>query len=244
MAELLRAAEPLRELVPGDIWLAEYGVRYAAMALRARTTVVRLRDGTLFAHSPCPIDAALKRQLGELGQVAHIVAPGTYHYFHVAAWKQAYPAAQVWLCPGLRAKRPDLPEGTELSDQAPDAWCDEMDQVVVRGNRVIREVLFCHRRSRTLIVTDSIEFYGDRSQNVPWLLRMWWLLFGMWNRPAPAPEYRFGWRDRQAARESLQRALYWDFDRIVLSHGDLIETDGHAQATRAWKALLGDAAKG
>jgi hypothetical protein len=211
------------------------------MNLQARTTVVRLDDGGLLAHSPCPLDADSRSRLDELGEVAHIVAPGTYHYLHVAAWKHAYPAARVWLCPGLRRKRPELPEGTELTDRAPDAWRDEMDQVVIRGNRVIWEVLFCHRRSRTLIVTDSIEYYGDRSQNVPWLLRIWWLLFRMWNRPAPAPEYGFGWRDRQAARESLQRALQWDFDRIVLSHGDLIETDGHAQARRAWSRLLDDA---
>jgi hypothetical protein len=32
--------------------------------------------------------------------------------------------------------------------------------------------------------------------------------------------------------------LEWDFDRIVLSHGDLIEHDGHARAAQAWRPLV------
>ena len=229
---------PLRPFVPGRIWVSEYGLRYGGMRLQARATIVRLAGGELFVHSPCPLDPALQGQLLALGPVAHIVAPGTYHYFHVAAWKQAYPDAQLWLCPGLREKRSELPEGEVLSDQAPPAWRDELEQVVIQGNRVIWEVLFFDRASHTLIVTDSIECYGDDTPNVPFLLKAWWHLFRMWNRPAPAPEYGLGWRDRVAARDSLERALAWDFDRIVLSHGDLIETDGHAQAERAWQNML------
>ena len=232
---------PLRQLVPGRVWYCEYGLRYGGMNLEARATVVRLEGGALFVHSPCPLEPALQHQVNALGPVAHIVAPGTYHYFHVATWHQAYPDAQVWLCPGLRDKRPELPEGQELSDQPPAAWRDELDQVVIRGNRVIWEVLFFDRVSRTLIVTDSIENYGDRTPRVPLLLKLWWHVFRMWNQPAPAPEYGFGWCDKQAARQSLEHALQWDFDRIVLSHGDLIETDGHARAMQAWRRVVGGA---
>jgi hypothetical protein len=229
----------MRELVSGLVWIHDYPVRYGGMNLEARTTLVRLASGELWVHSPGPIDAAVRVQVDRIGQVAHVVAPGTFHHLHVAAWARAYPEARVWLCPGLRDKRPQLPEGQKLSDEAPAAWRDEFDQVVVRGNRVICEVMFCHRPSRTLIVTDAIELYGDRTDSVPWLLKLWWRIFRMWNRPAPAPEYAMGWRDRQAARRSFETALGWDFERIVLSHGDLIEQDAHAQATRAWQPLLG-----
>jgi len=232
-------ASSLREFVPDRIWLAEYGVRYAAMSLRARTTIVRLGNGDLFVHSPCPLNATLRSQLAGIGRVAHVVAPGMYHHLHVAAWMDAYPTAQLWLCPGLRAKRPKLPPGQELSDEPPAAWRSELDQVVIRGNRLLWEVVFVDHVSRTLIVTDSVELYGDATPDVPWMLRVWWYLFGMWNRPAPAPEYRFGWCDRKAARRSLQRVLKWDFDRIVLSHGDLIEHDGRACAAQAWRSLVG-----
>ena len=47
-----------------------------------------------------------------------------------------------------------------------------------------------------------------------------------------------GWKDKAAARESLQRILEWDFDRIVLSHGDLIETNARTVALGAWEKPL------
>lgn len=224
--------------VPDRIWYTEYNVRYGGMDLEARTTFLRLASGELFVHSPCPLDAALKRQVDALGPVAHIVASGTFHYLHVAAWVQAYPGAQLWLCPGLRDKRPEMVQGEQLSDEAPPAWRNELEQVVIRGNRVIREVLFFDRVSRTLIVTDSVENYGDQTPRVPLLLKLWWHVFRLWNRPALAPEYGLGWRDRRAAGQSFLRALEWDFERIMLSHGDLIEEDARSLAARAWKRLL------
>ena len=228
----------VRSFVPDRIWYCEYPVRYGGMDLEARTTILRLADGSLFVHSPCPLDTVLIHQVDEIGTVAHIVAPGTFHYLHVPAWMQSFPDAQLWLCPGLAEKRPELPQGSQLSNEAPLAWRDELDQVVVEGNRVIREVLFFDRQSQTLIATDSVENYGDRTPRVPLLLKVWWRLFRLWNRPALAPEYGLGWRDRRAARESFERALRWDFKRIMLSHGDVIEKDARTLAARAWRRLL------
>jgi hypothetical protein len=56
--------------------------------------------------------------------------------------------------------------------------------------------------------------------------------------PGPAPEYRFGWRDRAAARAALEWIVAWDFERIVVAHGDLIEHDAKAVARRAWRRDL------
>jgi hypothetical protein len=47
-----------------------------------------------------------------------------------------------------------------------------------------------------------------------------------------------GWKDKAAARKSLQKVLQWDFDKIVLSHGDLIATNAKAMALEAWKKPL------
>lgn len=234
------AAPELRLLshVPTRMWLVEYPVRFALMTIRARTTIVRLRDGSLFVHSPCPLTLSLRAALIAYGPIRHVIAPGNYHSLHVAAWAQAYPDAEIWLCPGLERKLPELTRARILSDEAPPAWRDEIDQVVVRGNRVMREVIFFDRVSRTLIVTDAIENYGDRSSDVPRLLPVYFRLFRMWNRPKPAPEYQLGWRDKQAARASLERALRWDFERIVLSHGDLVAHDARDCARRAWQSLL------
>ena len=104
------------------------------------------------------------------------------------------------------------------------SWSTDLDQVLIRGSRFIQEVAFLHRPSRTLILVDLIENYGDNSTKANWVLQFWWkYVFRMWNRPKPAPEYQLGWNDKAAAKESLERILAWDFDRIIISHGDLIE---------------------
>ena len=95
-----------------------------------------------------------------------------------------------------------------------------------------------HRPSRTLLLVDLIENFTDTTPGANWVLRAYFKLFGMWNEPGPAPEYRFGWRDRAAARASLERILEWDFERIVISHGDLVERDAKSVARRAWRRVL------
>jgi hypothetical protein len=39
-------------------------------------------------------------------------------------------------------------------------------------------------------------------------------------------------RDRNAARESVARNLKWDFDRVIVSHGDVLES-GDKEKLRA-----------
>jgi hypothetical protein len=45
-------------------------------------------------------------------------------------------------------------------------------------------------------------------------------------------------RDRPAARRSLERILAWDFDRIVVAHGDVLESGGREALRRGYAWLL------
>ena len=114
---------------------------------------------------------------------------------------------------------------------------------LLQGNRFIAEVIFLHRRSCTLIVTDVVENIGPATPNTNWVLRFFWkVVFRMWGRPAPAPEYQMGWHDKAAAGRALERVLAWDFVRVVLAHGDLIEADAVPALRRAWQGLVAPAA--
>lgn len=33
-----------------------------------------------------------------------------------------------------------------------------------------------------------------------------------------APEYQLGWKDKKAAKRSLEQMLEWDFERVLLAH--------------------------
>lgn len=104
---------------------------------------------------------------------------------------------------------------------------------------IMREVDFLHGASRTLVVTDLIENFLDETPGTNRMLRGVIKCLGMWGSPNPAPELRWFTRDRKAVREALQKILSWDFDRIVLAHGELILHEPKAALRKAWRWLLG-----
>lgn len=202
-------------------------------------TVIRLASGELMLHSPCNITAAMAKQISALGRVAHIVAPGNFHHMYTATAQAAFPAAKTWICPGTERRHPGLEYDGLLGDVAPVDWAGEIDQVLMQGTRIMREVAMFHRASRSLILVDLIENFTDATPRTGGALKFWFkYVFRMWNHPRPAPEYRMGWNDRKAAANCLRRILAWDFQRIVLSHGDLIGRDAHEVARKAWSGML------
>lgn len=228
---------PLRAFVDDHIWLVDYPIRYVGTRFNARMSVVRLADGGLLVHSPCEFDDELATATRALGPVRHIVAPGNFHYFHVASCQRAFPDAATWLCPGVEAKCPDLSYDGLLDGDVP--WGDQLDQVLMLGCKHMWEVALLVRSAKTLLLVDLIENFRDETPGTNWLLRAWFKgVFRMWNRPRFAPEYRMGWTDRDAARRCLERILSWDFERIVVSHGELIVDDAKSTARRAWADLL------
>lgn len=229
----------LTPYIAGQIWLCPYPVRLAGTRFEARMTVIRLASGELLLHSPCQITAAIAREISALGPVAHIVAPGNFHHLFVATAQAAFPGATTWICPGVERRAPGLNYDGVLGDRAPDAWLGQIDQVLVQGTRIMREVAMFHRASRTLILVDLIENFTDATPDTSGALKFWFkYVLRMWNDPRPAPEYRLGWSDRTAAADSLRRILAWDFQQIVLSHGDIIDHDAHDAAIRAWGKVL------
>jgi hypothetical protein len=228
------------ELVAGRIWLVDYPVRYSGLDFRSRMSVIRLADSKLMLHSPCEITPELASWLRELGEVRYIVAPGSYHYLHVPSAQRAFPNAETWICPGIERKRSDIEFDWILGDRPPQEWARELEQVLVRGTRFIWEVAFFDAPSKTLLLVDLVENIGDRTEGVGRGLELWWkLVFHMWNEPKPAPEYQLGWKGKALARRCLERILEWDFERVVLSHGDLIEQDAKQLVRRAWATPLG-----
>lgn len=229
----------LVEYIPDQIWFKQYPVHYSGLDFYSLMTVIRLSDGSLLLHSPCDIDDETKQSIERVGTVAHIVAPGSYHYFHVPSAQNAFPQAQTYICPGVEQKRPDIEFDWILGDRPPEAWNEEIEQVLVRGSKYIWEVAFYHRPSRTLLLVDLVENIGDQTDGVSWGLKLWWkLVFHMWNHPKPAPEYQMGWKDKKAAKRSLEQILKWDFERVLLAHGDFIENNAKAAVREAWKAPL------
>lgn len=230
----------ITEYIPERIYIVEYPIHYGGLDLFSRMTLVRLSDGKLWVHSPCGLDPQLKSRIDELGEVAYIIAPGTFHHLYVSDFQKAYPNAETFLCPGLEKKRADLKFDWILGNKPDHRWHGEFEQVLIQGTHIISEVAFVHIPSKTLMLVDLLENIGDDySHDAGALLKFWWkAVFHMWNKPKAAPEYQVAWGDRSIVKQGLETILSWEFERIILAHGNLIEAGAKAIAAKGWERVL------
>ena len=221
--------------IAADLWVADRP--FAALPffdIGTRMTVVRLAGGGLFLHSPVEADAETRRAVDALGAVRAIAAPNYVHHLFAGGWKQAYPSARLLGAPGLARKRRDLAFDGELGDQPDPSYAGALEQLVVRGARLLNEVAFFHRASRTLLLTD-LAFHPTEASRPG--LRRWTRLTRVRDGFGPNALVRLFIRDRRAARASLDRILDWDFDRVTVTHGELLESGGREALRRAYAWL-------
>ncbi len=242
--------EPLNEYKPfgPSVGLVDGPFEYVSalgMKLRwpftTRMTVVRLASGDLFLHSPVTFDAALARQISSMGRIRHLVSPNRGHYAHIGEWARAFPDAITWASPRVRerarSQRIEVHFERDLGSEAPDEWREDIDQAIIPG-AVSDEVVFFHRRSKTLILADTIMNFELERMRQPYRLIAW--LFGVY---APSggmpPDLRFAlWPKRQEVRSAYQRVLAWEPERIIVSHGRCFESNGTVAIRRAFSWAL------
>lgn len=225
---------PLRALGP-DLWVAERRQSFYGLEVGTRMSVIRLADGSLLLHSPVSLDPGLRRELDALGPVRYAVAPNRVHHLYAGHVAQAYPGARLWVAPGLERKRPDLVYEGVLGDEAPEPWRGQVDQVFQRGRPFENEVVFFHRASRTLILCD-IAFNFRESAH--WLTKFLMRLVRSYGYFGPSKLDSLLIRDRAAARASLEKILAWDFDGVVVAHGDVVEHSGREALRQGYAWLL------
>jgi hypothetical protein len=219
--------------IADDIWVAEQPLRYLGVALTTRMTIVRLADGILMVHSPIRLTDELRSAAASAGRVRFIVAPNRFHHLFVPDWQKAYPGAQTFCAPGLDTKRADLKFTAILGDEPAPAWADEMDQAFMRALPPLNEIVLFHRKSRTVIFTDLLfNIARHDSAYARFLLRLDGALHG----PAIPRSFRLLLhRRRVECAAFLARLLSWDFDRVILAHGELIGSGAKVAIERAWR---------
>lgn len=183
------------------VYAADRPFLWNSIDVMGRMVIIELpKDGTskvqnaqpdLWVHSPVALDGPLKTAIDSLGIVRHIVAPNYEHVKYAGQWKQAYPAADAWACPGLADREPQVTwSGEVLAGYRPasfgggpaavmaaplppgmwDAGAIETLQIDVEvnpftGKPFFNECIFYHRPSKSLITTDL--FWNYPASGVP-----------------------------------------------------------------------------
>jgi len=226
--------DPLLESLATDLWVARRPLPLAVGDIGARMTVLRLPDRSLMLHSPVQLDATLSQALRELGPVKWLLGPSRVHHLFLGDYVKAFPAAALCGAPGLAEKRRDLVFQHVLAPQPPPGWPESVKLQLVEGAPQMNEVALLHAPSRTLVLTDLVFNVQPGARNEAKLFH--WLV-GATGRFGPHRLIRLFIRDRAAARRSLDRILAWDFDRVVMSHGDVVESGGHRLFEQAFAYL-------
>ena len=237
--------EPLNTLKPvaPDLWVIDGpAIRFYGMGFPTRATVVRLENGVLWVHSPTHLTQDLVEELQALGPVRHLIAPNWIHYAWMEYWQAAFPEAEAWAAPGVveRARRHGkaLRFDHELGEAAPPEWAGQIEQLLVKGSAVHREVVFLHRASRTLILTDLIENFEPAK--CPWWVRPLLRLGGIADPDGSMPrDMRLTFRKGRAElRAAVKTMIAWGPERIILAHGRWYDRDGVAELKRAFRFVL------
>jgi Domain of unknown function (DUF4336) len=165
-----------REIVKDTIWTFDqlHGILYTIVPIRM--TVVKLETDGLLVYAPVAPTLECVRLVNELvikhGDIKYIILPtssGLEHKVFVGPFARHFPQAQVFVAPhqwsfplnlplhwlGFPQERTQvLPENKSLAP-----FIDEFDYEVLDinlGRGAFTEVAFLHKRSHTLLVTDSV----------------------------------------------------------------------------------------
>lgn len=237
--------EPLYSLKPvaPDIWIADGGwIRFYGLPFPTRMTVVRLACGGLWLHSPIADKDGLADAVAACGPVRHLIAPNWIHYAWLPDWQARFPEATSWGSPGVvqraRGRGLRLHLNHELTDDPPADWAGQIDQRLAASG-LHREVVFFHRASRSLILTDLIENFEPAK--MPLWVRPLLRLGGVCDPDGGMP------RDIAASfarrpthlRELVETMIGWGPERVILAHGRWYDRDGAAELRRAFRRVPG-----
>lgn len=212
--------DPPNQVAP-DLW--EVRGRWSNKFGR-RMTVIRLRSGALVIHSAIQLQPRELQWLASLGPVQYIVAPNIFHYSDAGWMKQQFPGARLFI-PIKRA--PHFEKlGLEFFDSAADLSklnMPDLDCFPFQGTS-LQEIVFLHKPSRTLILCDlAFNMASVFTGLEKWIMN--WNKVGGRFGPSRLTRLLFT-KDLNRVQASYARVLEWDFDRVIVNHGEILETGG------------------
>ncbi|BFZ63078.1 hypothetical protein YB2330_004195 [Saitoella coloradoensis] len=220
---------------------APFGYR-KFVAVGLRMTAIRLQqdDSTrILIIAPIPLNDDIREKLHSLGGVDFIAAD-LGHHLYVKEYQDEWPEAKTIGVPGLSQKRNDLRwdmvyESRSMKPEAEFGWND-METVVFEGF-ITWCVAWVHKPTQTLVCTDLLmnlpctEQY-DYPPSDP-LSRAFAFAahpFSTWHKRLI---YYMAGVDDNLMRRDVKAVFEMDFEVVIPSHGDVIETEGK----EAWSEL-------
>ncbi|MGB8356402.1 MAG: hypothetical protein WCD79_21065 [Chthoniobacteraceae bacterium] len=213
--------------VAENVWVKQYPLNLLGGRQGRVVTVIRLAvSGKLIIHSTGPFSPADVEEISKLGTPGWVVDTMLRHDTFAKEGRAAFPNIPYLAPEGFAGvagvdSRPLFPP--------PAGWAPEVQILLIDGMPKVKEYVFLHAPSRTLIVADLVFNFGRASLWATFFRRV---VMGVKLHPDSARLYPMQIKDRAAYERSLKRLLAWDFDRIVTGHCEVVERDGKALLLR------------
>ena len=222
----------LQVLVPNRIWHAQQRLHFGPIKLQTRMTVIRLRDGALWIHSPIEPAPNLLAELSSLGEARYVLAPNLTHHLFFRRFLESIPQATGFLAPGLSAKVSNLSKYPVLPMPGP--WQDELQSWFIDGLPVLNETVWFHNDTGTLLLTDLLFSFGKNNIGLQKLVAR---LLGVYDRLGMSRTMKLMTKDKIALRRSIEPLLLLPIQRIVLAHDQIIEEQALLRLKAAFEWL-------
>ncbi|KAJ7253685.1 hypothetical protein B0H12DRAFT_1116186 [Mycena haematopus] len=226
----------IREVTPEITTFSKPFARFGFLPFGGRSTAVRLSTGDVWVLASTPLTPDTKAAIDKLGPVKWIMGADAVHHMFLGQYKKEYPEAKVIGVEALveKKKADGLVLDGAYGKDTPDTKYGFEDEIYACyfSGFANKDVAWFHASSKTLIVADLLfnlpgnEQYSKSKSNakVP--------IFGKLD-PWGSVHKRFVWgqgKDKTAMARDAKTVLGWAPERIIMCHGDVIETEG----TKAW----------
>jgi hypothetical protein len=210
--------------IADNLWVLRYPLRLLGVEIGRTVTVIRLANRKVIVHSSAPFtvdDLAAIRAAGDIGWLIEV---SNFHDSLAKEGRAALPDVP-YLAPEGFSKVSGVP--TERLSPVPAEWASDLQVLELGGMPKVREHVMFHRPSGTLIVADLLFNFGRGGS-------LWTRLFARYvmrlkNFIGMSPFFRLMIRDREAFRRSMATMMAWDFDRVIVAHGGMIDRGGKAR---------------
>lgn len=203
---------------PIGLHFLESVVKMPLMGLPVRTVVVQTAVGNIMIS---PGSQLSPEQLSANGHITDLVAPNLYHSAGISKAHKVHPMARIW---GVTSANRSSKKNSEIRwthELNENSWIfsDELPIIAIEGMPTVKEFVFIHRPSRSLIVTDLCFNIVDAEGFGAWLILN---IFGTYRKLGVSSLFLKGVKDRSAFTNSLAKVFAHDFENIIVCHGDIV----------------------
>lgn len=204
-----------------NVWIKTYPLSVLGTSHGRTVTIIRIASGKLVVHSMAPFSPSDLDEIRGVGEPGWLVEAMLLHDTYAREGRDRFPDVPFLGPPGFSeiVGFPTLP----LLPAPPD-WNGELEVVALQGAPKLKEHAFVHLPTRTLLVADLIFNFSPQEQG--WDRFFHRYIAGFKRYPGMSRIFRLCVSDKPAFEASLAKLMALDFDRIIVGHGEVIESDG------------------